>query len=383
VHALDRIRALPPQRADALLAILLLAEGVFELIALSPLHGSRLALVVGVISVQAASLAIRRRWPLVALLALYGLEPILQSVGKGVTDNMAGPFFWLLLAGYTWGMHTEGARLWTGAVFVSATLVVGSWVDPYSDGFTSYLSTVCLIGLAPMLFGQVLRNRTRLNRALHHRAEHAAREREAAADAAALEERTRIAGDLHDVVAHALSAMTVQAGAARRMAERDPARAEASFAIVESTGREALTELRRLLGVLRREDEELALAPQPSLAHVRSLIQRATAAGLRVELRIDGEPAQLPAGVDLTAYRLVQEALRRAREGGGAARASVRVVYAPGEVRIEVVDDGAPEDRRLLGLRERVAVYGGELKAAAAEDGGWRVAARLPVGATA
>ena len=159
--------------------------------------------------------------------------------------------------------------------------------------------------------------------------------------------------------------MTVQAGAARRMAERDPERAEASFAVVEHTGREALTELRRLLGVLRREDEELALAPQPSLAHVRSLIQRAGAAGLYVELRIDGEPVLLPAGVDLTAYRLVQEALRRAREGGHAVRASVRVTYAAGEVRIEVVDDGQPEDRRLLGLRERVAVYGGELKASA------------------
>ena len=233
------------------------------------------------------------------------------------------------------------------------------------------------------MFGQVLRNRMRLNRALHSRAERARLEREAAADAAALDERTRIAGDLHDVIAHALSAMTVQAAAARRMAERDPARAEASFAVVETTGREALTELRRLLGVLRRDDEELALAPQPSLSHVRSLIQRATASGLRVELRIDGEPLLLPAGVDLTAYRLVQEALRRAREGGGAARASVRVSYSPGEVRIEVVDDGVAEGRRLLGLRERVAVYGGELKTAAPEGGGWRVAARLPVGASA
>jgi signal transduction histidine kinase len=314
---------------------------------------------------------------------LFGLEPVMQAIGKDITDHMAGPFFWLLLVGYTWGMHTEGVRLWAGAAFASATVVLGAWLDAYADGFTSYLSTVCLIALAPILFGQVLRNRARLNRALHNRAERAERERAAAADAAALEERTRIAGDLHDVVAHALSAMTVQAGAARRMAERDPERAEASFAIVETTGRDALTELRRLLGVLRREDEELALAPQPSLAHVRSLIQRAGAAGLYVELRIEGEPVLLPAGVDLTAYRLVQEALRRAREGGHAVRASVRVTYAAGEVRIEVVDDGRPEDRRLLGLRERVAVYGGELKAAPPEGGGWRVAARLPVGTSA
>jgi signal transduction histidine kinase len=380
---LARVRALPPGRADALLAAILFAEGVFEILALAPLEGSKLALVLGVIAVQAASLAVRRRWPLATLLAVYGLEPVLQLVGKDVTENMAGPFFWLLLAGYTWGMHTGGARLWAGAVFASGSVLLGSWLDAYSDGLTSYLSSACLIAIAPILFGQVLRNRARLNRALHTRAERAEREREAVADAAALDERTRIAGDLHDVVAHALSAMTVQASAARRLAERDPERAGAAFATVEHTGREALTELRRLLGVLRREDEELALAPQPSLTHVGSLIQRATASGLRVQLRIDGQPVLLPAGVDLTAYRLVQEALRRAREGGGAGRATVRVVYEPGEVRIEVVDDGAAENRRLLGLRERVAVYGGELKASAPAGGGWRVAARLPVGARA
>jgi len=380
---LDRLRALPAARADALLAAVFLAEGIIELFAFATLDASQRLVVLGLITVQAAALAVRRRWPLVPLLVLFGLEPVMQSIGKDITDHMAGPFFWLLLVGYTWGMHTEGVRLWAGAAFASGTVVLGAWLDAYADGFTSYLSTVCLIALAPILFGQVLRNRARLNRALHSRAERAENERAAAAEAAVFEERTRIAGDLHDVVAHALSAMTVQAGAARRMAERDPERAEASFALVENTGREALTELRRLVGVLRRGDEELALAPQPSLAHVRSLIQRAGAAGLYVELRIEGEPVLLPAGVDLTAYRLVQEALRRAREGGGAGRATVRVTYADGEVRIEVVDDGLPEDRRLLGLRERVAVYGGELKAAPPEGGGWRVAARLPVGASA
>jgi signal transduction histidine kinase len=386
MHALrslaGRIRALPSGRADLMLAAFLAAEGVFEVLAFTPLDGSRRALVIGLLAVEAAALAVRRRWPVAALLVVFGLEPVMQSIGTDVTDHLAGPFFWLLLAGYTWGAHTDGARLWAGAAYASGAVVLGAWLDAYHDGVSSYLSTVCLIAVAPMLFGQMLRNRSRLNRALHSRAERAEQERAAAADAAALDERTRIAGDLHDVVAHALSAMTVQAAAARRMAERDPARAESSFAVVENTGREALTELRRLLGVLRREDEELALAPQPRLAHVNTLIQRAGATGLRVELRIDGEPLLLPTGVDLTAYRLVQEALRRAREGGRAARASVRVSYVPGEVQIEVVDDGVAEDRRLLGLRERVAVYGGELKAAARDGGGWRVAARLPVGAS-
>ena len=374
-----RARALPPGRADALLAGLLLIEGATEIVVLSELESSRLALALGLLTVMAMALAVRRRFPLAVLIVVFALQPVMQSFGPDLTEQVAGPFFWLLLAGYTLGANTDGRRLWAGALYVIVALTVNSTVDDFHDGATSYLSTTCLVGGGPILFGQALRNRARLNHALHAKAKRAERERAAAADAAALGERTRIAGELHDVVAHALSAMTVQASAARRMAERDPRQAETAFSVVEATGREALTELRRVLGVLRREDEELALAPQPSLAHVRSLIQRAGAAGLFVELRIEGEPVLLPAGVDLTAYRLVQEALRRAREGGGAGRATVRVTYADGEVRIEVVDDGLPEDRRLLGLRERVAVYGGELKAAPPEGNGWRVAARLPV----
>ena len=136
-----------------------------------------------------------------------------------------------------------------------------------------------------------MRNRARLNQALREKAHALGESRASAVEAAALEERTRIAGELHDVVAHALSAMTVQATAARRMAERDPARAEAAFATVEATGREALTELRRLLGVLRREDEDLGLAPQPSLVHVGSLIRRSQAGGLPVELLDRGRAA--------------------------------------------------------------------------------------------
>ena len=185
------------------------------------------------------------------------------------------------------------------------------------------------------------------------------------------------------MVAHALSAMTVQAAGARRLAAKDPARAEAAFAAVEGTGREALTELRRLLGVLRKEDEELALAPQPSLAHVAALARRTRAAGLPVDVTVSGEPRPLPTGVDLTAYRVVQEALGRARDAGHAGRAEVRVAYGAEEVRVEVVDDGVPGGRRLLGMRERVAVYGGELSTAVAEGGGWSVSARLPVGAGA
>jgi signal transduction histidine kinase len=379
---ISRARALPPARADALLAALLLIEGATEVVAFTKLDGAGLGLVLGLLTVTAVALGFRRRFPLTVLVVVFAMQPLVQAFGPDLVDHVAGPFFWLLLAGYTLGAHTDGRRLWAGAVYASAALALSTTIDDYGDNVTNYLSTICLIGLGPILFGQALRNRARLNHALHAKTERAERERAAAAGAAALAERTRIAGELHDVVAHALSAMTVQASAARRLAERDPRQAETAFSVVEATGREALTELRRVLGVLRREDEELALAPQPSLAHITSLVGRVRAAGLPVELRVDGEPVVLPAGVDLTAYRLIQEALRRAQESGGAGSARVGLDYGPGEVRIEVTDDGDAVGRRLLGLRERVAVYGGELQAAEPDGGGWRVAARLPVGAS-
>jgi signal transduction histidine kinase len=179
--------------------------------------------------------------------------------------------------------------------------------------------------------------------------------------------------------------MVVQGAGARRLTATDADAAEAAFAAVEATGREALGELRRLLGVLRREDADLALAPQPSLAHVADLARRTGAAGLPVEVRVEGDPAPLPPGVDLTAYRVVQEALEGAREQGAAGRARVRVRYGGQAVEVEVDDDGAAAldgggRRRLLGIHERVALYGGEVTAGAPRDGGYIVRARLPVG---
>jgi signal transduction histidine kinase len=178
--------------------------------------------------------------------------------------------------------------------------------------------------------------------------------------------------------------MVVQGSVARRLAPSDPDRAALAFAAVESTGREALTEIRSLLGVLRRDDEELALAPQPSLRHLSSLIARTRAAGLPVELAVEGEPTPLTAGVDLTAYRVVQEALRSALEQGEAGRAAVRVRYDDDHVDLRVLDDGrvAPA-RELPGVRERVTLYGGQLRAGARPDGGHGVRARLPLGGAA
>ena len=227
-------------------------------------------------------------------------------------------------------------------------------------------------------------------------------------------ERSRIARELHDVVAHSVSVMVVQAGAARRTLAASPGQAATALGQIESTGRQALVELRRLLGLLRDDDgqaTDAVLAPQPSLANLESLAAAAREAGLPVEVTVEGEPRPLPAGVDLSAYRIVQEALTNSLKHAGPARARVRVCYGREALEVQVTDDGlggrsaarageglvvvtvGPDGelqlpgRRdggghgLIGMRERVALFGGALEAGADPGGGYRVAARLPLDA--
>jgi signal transduction histidine kinase len=374
-----RARALPPYRLDALIAAVVAVELTLEILILSEVRGSDRVLALLLAIPLAVGVALRRRAPLAAILLTVSALPSGELIGDALTDHLASPYFCVLLVSYTAGMRLEGVRLAVAFVLCASLTVLGVAVDDYPDELANFIFSITLVAAAPMLFGQLMRSRSRLNRALREKAARAEAEHARRAEAAALEERTRIAGELHDVVAHALSAMTIQATAARRLAERDPQRAGAAFAAVEGTGREALTELRRLLGVLRKEDEELALAPQPSLVHIGALARRTQAAGLPVRVSVSGTPRALPAGVDLTAYRVVQEALGRARDAGHAGRAEVRVAYGAEYVRVEVTDDGVASGRRLLGMRERVAVYGGQLSTAVSDGGGWTVSARLPV----
>jgi signal transduction histidine kinase len=196
-----------------------------------------------------------------------------------------------------------------------------------------------------------------------------------------VDERERIAGELHHLVSGALTRMVGQAASAEQLARGQPDVAERAFTAVEQTGREALGEIRRLLGVLRHEDESLALAPQPSLEHLADLVARVRAAGLPVELAVEGEPAPLPAGVDLTAYRVVQEALAGVRQAAEPRNAIVSLVYADAELALAVTDTGAAPaaERPLLGMRERVALYGGDLVAEAVAPAGYAVRATLPL----
>jgi signal transduction histidine kinase len=213
----------------------------------------------------------------------------------------------------------------------------------------------------------------------------AEQEREERARLAVSDERARIARELHDVVGHSVSVMTVQASAVRRLLEPDQEKEREALLVVEQTGREALAEMRRMVGVLRRPEEAPALAPQPSLEHLDKLVAQAREAGLPVELQIEGTPEQLPAGVDLTAYRLVQEGLTNALKHARAEHAVVLVRYSDGHVELTVSDDGPgggdgdKGGHGLVGMRERVSVYGGELEAGPRPEGGYQLRAKLPI----
>jgi signal transduction histidine kinase len=380
---LARLRAMDPFRADLVLAAAFLVEALTELLVLVPEGTPGKELMALVFAGQAATLAVRRRNPVVACVVMMALFTVATTADAAYVDNMVSPFFAMLLVLYGVGRHLDGRVVWMLLAYSSAHMVLTTAIDSSPDTPGNYvLSVVALVG-GPILLGRVLRNRAELNRTLREKARRLEDEGAERAAAAAVEERARIAAELHDVVAHALSAMVVQASGARRLAEREPARAGQAFLAVETSGRETLTEIRRLLGVLRHDDEELALAPQPSLRHVGSLLRRIGAAGLPVELAVEGPERELPIGIDLTAYRVVQEALGGALEHGRAGRAQVSLRYAPDHVDLEIADDGGTPARPLLGIRERVVLSGGQLRAGARRDGGHVVRARLPIGAAA
>ena len=375
----ERARSLGPGRVDALIAVAFAIEGVLEAALLYPDAQYAWIAVLATFAI-AAGLAVRRRSPIASIvLALVGFTAF-QPLGRELNDNVYAAFFGVLFLLFSFGLHEPRGRvLLVGVVFVFACDNLALAIDAYPSTVVDAIFGGFVIAGGPILLGRVIANRSRLNAALLEKAERLRRDRADQAEQAAAEERARIANELHDVVAHAMSAMVVQAGGARRLAEKDPARARAAFAAVEETGREALTEIRRLLGVLRHQDDEIALAPQPSLRHLGALVRRVEAAGLPIELQIDGAERPLPPGVDLTAYRLVQAALGDALERGGAGRAEVRVRYRADGVDLDVTDDGTGA-RPLAGVRERVGLYGGQLHAGRRRSGGHAVRAKLPVG---
>jgi signal transduction histidine kinase len=380
---LARMRALDPLKADLLLAAVFLVEALGELVVLVPDRAQHDWAAALLILVEAVGLALRRRYTIVAVVLVMPVQLIANQLGPEYTDSLVTPLFVILLMLYTIGRHLEGLAVPLMGTYAGVLLIWANATDDYADTPTDFLVTAGLLVVAPIVVGRIVRHRARLHRTLQAKTERLERGRVMSAATAAQQERARIAAELHDVVAHALSAMVVQASGARRLAERNPERAGEAFLAVERSGREALTEIRGLLGVLRRDDEELALTPHPSLRHVSTLVHKAQAAGLPVHVDVEGEARDLPIGIDLTAYRVIQEALGGALEHGHAGDARVKLRYGADHVEVEVADDGANAARPLLGIRERVAFSGGRLRAGARRDGGHVVRARLPLGGPA
>ena len=376
-------RSLDPVRVDAVFAAVLLLAGVLAaLFGEDKARGAQLISMVGV----TVPVAFRRRRPIAAALTM-ALALLLATALGGAPTQATGivALIALVSGAYMLGARTQGRVLAAGTIALIVALAVDAIVEESQTVSALLFFTFFVVGL-PVAAGQATRSRAQLADELADRAVALERAREGEAQAAVQEERARIARELHDVVAHDVSVMVVQAAAAKRIVEREPDRAEEAIVSIEGTGREALAEMRRLLGVLRRGDEDLALAPQPSLSRVDALLARTRAAGLDVALERSGDDAPLPAGVDLAAYRVVQEALANVVRHAGAEHATVRLTYDPRAVVVEVVDDGrgaadggGKAGHGLIGLRERVDLYGGDFEAGPRAEGGFGVRARLPV----
>jgi len=326
----------------------------------------------------------RRRFPFTAPAVYWLLAAALSFVDGRLVSSMTSIFLVGMVASFLLGNLRDAmeARLGLAVVLGGAVIVVYNVPERTASElvFIPLLFGIC------WLAGFALRGQAEQAEAAEVRATQAEREREAASRLAVAEERARIARELHDIVAHAVSVMVLQVGAVRH--RLPDALAEDSNALrgVEQAGRMALDEMRRLLAATRHAGDDAALTPQPGLDGLDSLLDEVGRAGLPVQLHIDGEPFPLPRAIDLSAYRIVQEGLTNALKHAGASRADVTVHYLQDEVRIEVRDDGrggSTNNRSghgLIGVRERVKIYGGEMTAGRVNGGGFVLSTRLPLG---
>jgi signal transduction histidine kinase len=323
------------------------------------------------------SLAWRRRAPLVVLGVAIATSVVANVVG--VLDEATTPAIALVVAVYSVGAQTSGLRAAVGGLGAAALIAVNV-AEQFSLGDLLFIATI--LGGA-WLAGRAMRYRREREHVLERLTVDLERERDEKARAAVAEERVRIARELHDVVAHAISVIVLQARGGRRSLATDPGETREALDMIEATGSEALAEMRRLLGMLRRDDEEIALAPQPSLRYLDALAAQVRDAGLPVDLSVEGEPTELPPGVDLSAYRIVQEALTNALKHAGPATARVVVRYRENDLELEIADTGAGasdgEGHGLAGMRERVSLYGGKIETGPRDGGGFAVRARLPL----
>jgi signal transduction histidine kinase len=381
VDPLQRIARVParPPLSDLLIAAALTAWAVAEAFLAEGSGSVAVRILAG--AAMTVPLALRRLYPLPVVLVVGGVLVLRAAVGS---ENEASASFFpaILLATFSVALYERRAALAIAGGPFALACVLGAVLLGFAEqqGTEKSVGNLAIISFfvgAAWTAGWLLRRR----------AEHARRvesESGELAEEAVADERARIARELHDIVAHSVSIISVQAGAAEQYLDRDPERARTHLGTVQRSAHEALTEMRRLTGVLR--DEGAGYRPQPGLERLDELLEGARDGGLAVELEIEGERGEVPAGADLAAFRIVQEALTNARKHAGPVAARVRVRYSDAAVEIEVENelgagggsDGSDGGRGLVGMRERVRVYGGELEVGR-EDGAFRVRARLPL----
>ena len=363
-----------PPLGDALLAGVFVAGTAAEAVVSDAVRSPLLHLLLALPAM--ALLAWRRRVPILTAVIVMGSNIAINPDGE-LTTLLA-----LVLVSFTVGSELDPPRSWLGlAMIVVPFLVAMAW-----EGLEPSDVAAALVFLGgPWSVGAVMRQRSASAAEAVDRAARLEQERDAQIAAVTAQERVRIARELHDIVSHSISVVAIQTQAVRRRLGPEHVREADDLAAVETTARQALAEMRRLFGVLRNEGEVAAMAPQPGLGELDRLLQQVRASGLPVELHVTGAAFDLPPGVDLAAYRIVQEGLTNVLRHASARAASVRLRYLPASLEIVVEDDGrGPAQNEgsghgLVGIRERVALYGGSVEFGPAPAAGSRLAASLPV----
>jgi signal transduction histidine kinase len=336
------------------------------------------------IAVMVLPLLARRRYPFAAPAAYWLLAAGFSFVDGRLVTSMTSVMVLGLTAAFLLGNLRDGMQARIGLAVVLGGAAIIDYNRPGHS--TAELVFIPLLFGIGWLGGYALRERAAQAEAAEERAAQAGREREVAARLAVAEERARIARELHDIVAHAVSVMVLQVGAVRHKLPDALADDRDALTGVERTGRAALAEMRRLLGAMRHDGQDLELTPQPGLDGLDSLLEDVGRAGLPVRLHLDGDRVPLPRALDLSAYRIVQEGLTNALKHARASHADVTLRYGPRELQIEVRDDGRGTSTSdglghgLVGVRERVKIYGGEMTAGPAPQGGFVLSTRLPLG---
>jgi signal transduction histidine kinase len=387
---IERIRGVNPHAVDALLALGFTAAALWTVAERVGGDGAFREddfFGIGLLLLQTLPIAVRSVAPLGAL--TVSVAAISLHIAIGYEGVPAGTFAALVIL-YSAASLTDIRRGIMAALITAAGITIYFVTDRGDPGPTQAVTTYATYAAAWGL-GMYARSRREYTNVVEERASLLEREREVRAREAVADERARIARELHDMVGHALNLIVIQSGGARRVLQSKPELARDSLASIESTGRQALTDMERMLGILRgTEEADGALSPQPSLSHVEDLAAQVSEAGLPVEVTVEGTPVALPSSVDLSAYRIIQEALTNALKHAGPAHASVKIRHGPHSLELEITDDGqgvsgegAGDDkggRGLIGMRERVGLFGGELSFGPRPGGGFRVHVRLPLG---